>query len=854
MVWYNPISWFGGGSSNDNSGSSSNSSSESPSPHSSPSGSTPIGGGNSGFIGSTPNSSNNLGGTAGFGGGSPGGGNSGPNRSTPNDKSAVEKEFNQTTSHPDISGANNPGMSTPNDKSQVEAYFSNQQNQNKLQVLPGGGVKVGGVTYYGDSVIPGTQGKTDNQVENLVFQKARQKYGPNIRYGSYSAELSADYFVPNQNKTFNNPNGLSGGNGKENKKYPPLDRGYSSLTDNGMADTTGPRYNQYVSSNTGNRNNKSSVGSLQNSKKESGFTQLIHGATDFFVSAGKGIGKTIFSAIDTAGDISNVIYSGKSYNSNELLPSDLAPPFVKKAVGYKPYVRSKNPWAYIEDKDVQNSIMLEGSVLAGGTSTTGALITKNLGRAALVYGGYKFAKNPSWYGAGQVTALAIGPIAETYPKGVGFVRTYGRAEVPIEDLVPKDVLAGEEAFPSVGGGKNNQQIAEEQLKLFQENTNRLPGQTKAGGFHATGDITFTKSGEFTIGGEEGNTPLHISTDISPNFLRLPGGKGTGEDSASFIDSLLSPFKTGKTGALQVTPNDFEVNVGHEIGRAKGYSFENPTKPGIAYIPGQSTEIEAILQPGTKVVKTGNSFYSKFNGIRFPIDEFTVLNENKMLEEGISEPSSRAPGRKVISYSGLPEVDYSAYDQIQNIAMSSISEGNKKSKGSIYPSPNELEMVSEPNYSNSKSSRKISIAISELTNNTRSRRKSKNKRSSAPSYEDILSEISDFGRGTNPYPRPPRPSRNSKSSNRNVSGYSDYEQLINEDFLKSSKAKKGPKGKNISRKRNSQKKFSFIDNLAIEQDFTAKILGLKPQKINAKNIIKEFKKQSPIGIRKGVIID
>ncbi len=259
-------------------------------------------------------------------------------------------------------------------------------------------------------------------------------------------------------------------------------------------------------------------------------------------------------------------------------------------------------------------------------------------------------------GAAGLSVLSLGAMA--YPKVSGYIRTAGRAKVPIEQLIPEEVLTGKKMFPEAGVG-SPKQIARAHKELFESMGTTLPSQTKPAGFHATGEV-FWKGNT----AEVGEAPLHISSDISPWFLRIS------DQAPSFSLSLKNIFR--KPGVAQVTPKRFEINIGREIGRAKGYAWSKPTKTGIAYIPGQSPEIEAILETGTGLQKTGTRYYSKYSGIRFPIDTFEVVDSGKAVSGAIGVSSQIS---KITSYSGLPETSY---------GYSAVSGGGKV-VSLIYPS-------------------------------------------------------------------------------------------------------------------------------------------------------------------------
>jgi len=72
--------------------------------------------------------------------------------------------------------------------------YESLKKQNEIKVLSSGGVRVGGVTHIGESIVSGTGGKTANQIQNEWWKKAREQ-GITKR-GTYSVDLPSDYYVP----------------------------------------------------------------------------------------------------------------------------------------------------------------------------------------------------------------------------------------------------------------------------------------------------------------------------------------------------------------------------------------------------------------------------------------------------------------------------------------------------------------------------------------------------------------------------------------------------------------------------------------------------------------------------------
>jgi hypothetical protein len=238
-------------------------------------------------------------------------------------------------------------------------------------------------------------------------------------------------------------------------------------------------------------------------------------------------------------------------------------------------------------------------------STVGA--TKVAGVGLLGYYGYtKYSElklAPSYYEKGgvigrtgaELTALGIG--AYVGPKVSGYIRTLGRKEIAVEKLVPKDVLSGKNPYASEPGKMYFQRgSAKAQLKLFQTQSQRIPGYNNQFMYHATGDKFWGKTFVAAPGTSE-FPGLYGSYGISPKFLRISGGYrffGFGGN-----------YPSGKAGVLAIQP--------------KGFIIGKTAYGGRAFIPGVKAEVEAILAPGTTGTIIDKGFFTTWKGIRFPID-------------------------------------------------------------------------------------------------------------------------------------------------------------------------------------------------------------------------------------------
>lgn len=143
---------------------------------------------------------------------------------------------------------------------------------------------------------------------------------------------------------------------------------------------------------------------------------------------------------------------------------------------------------------------------------------------------------------------------------------------------------------------------------------RLPSvpkglEKKGFGFHATG-----KPLKSTVVSEKYGQVFFSGKGVSVNFLRIPHGYtkptfmprfGRPTVYAGYFDKVV-PLKAVK---------ELRLPSG-----GRYYVFPKPTTPGVAYLPLRKTEVEAVLQPGTKMVPVAKRFYFKLGGRRVPIVE------------------------------------------------------------------------------------------------------------------------------------------------------------------------------------------------------------------------------------------
>lgn len=168
--------------------------------------------------------------------------------------------------------------------------------------------------------------------------------------------------------------------------------------------------------------------------------------------------------------------------------------------------------------------------------------------------------------------------------------TRGRAKIPVETLVKKEVIKGETLFPE----------SPSKTHLYQF-------QKKGYGYHATGE-QFWKTGRgFKISGAVKRPTdfpgLYTAPTISTYFLRL-GGK----QYKLYGGELFPTIKTPAVAKIYPTK----------------YVPGKTAKIGQAFVPGIKAETEAIVTTGTQTKFLSGEKYFEWEGIRVPIDVYKTI--------------------------------------------------------------------------------------------------------------------------------------------------------------------------------------------------------------------------------------
>lgn len=198
-----------------------------------------------------------------------------------------------------------------------------------------------------------------------------------------------------------------------------------------------------------------------------------------------------------------------------------------------------------------------------------------------------------------------------------FIRTFGRTEVPTENVVAPESLRGQN-YPTVKPGTTASQLKSE----FYEPA--LPGEVAgiARGFHAS--PTSFKEVDITQAGSSELKGLYSAPKLNPTFLR----DGTESKPVGF--NLITNVKPT---AIRVQFKDIEyapgvgptTKVGSRSLTGLKTFFSDIAGSARTVLPAIKTEKEVITAVESKLLRTSSEFFFKTTkGVRVPIEEYDVV--------------------------------------------------------------------------------------------------------------------------------------------------------------------------------------------------------------------------------------
>ena len=284
-----------------------------------------------------------------------------------------------------------------------------------------------------------------------------------------------------------------------------------------------------------------------------------------------------------------------------------------------------------------------GTGIAGKGITTGAkYIEPSIGVVGAGAMGYSVVSAPTQKEAIERMAhLGVGTAGavkgfKAGGKLVERIQVRGLKEVPIEQIMKPEVIAGKEQFPTVPEGMSGKQFKQ----YFKESPYKLPkevpGLTRV--WHATPQ-KFTPQTEIQAAVTRGSDVpgLYVAPSISPHFLRVGGVK------APTTPTKIPLFKRLFGESEPLEPAVLRIDVPGGITRLpksirtkvepSREFLETQATPGKGYLTpvlekalagkGVGVEAEAVLAPKTLLAQTGSKYYIKIGEHRVPIKEYTA---------------------------------------------------------------------------------------------------------------------------------------------------------------------------------------------------------------------------------------
>ena len=295
----------------------------------------------------------------------------------------------------------------------------------------------------------------------------------------------------------------------------------------------------------------------------------------------------------------------------------------------------------------------------------GATVLKEISEIKSVEQGLEFGKDIALMGSGFKIGQKSG--LRTFDT----MRTSGAKEVPIESIVKKEVLAGQEVFPLTKKGGTVQDV----IKSFED-----PTTGKLTGYHATtGNMGKTPVVRDQISRPDDVPGLYISPakqGTSPHFLRSGGDGAT--SSLKYMHGGLKEVKIGilehspqkiKTGVKKLgegllgTPTPLEPNVmkisvsnvarlppaertafvrkgGKQVPAAAQEWLASPdAQKGTAYLTpilentvrtGARAEAEAVIAPHTQLTRVpGEKRFFEFGGRKVEVRDYKTIEPTKV---------------------------------------------------------------------------------------------------------------------------------------------------------------------------------------------------------------------------------
>jgi len=406
-------------------------------------------------------------------------------------------------------------------------------------------------------------------------------------------------------------------------------------------------------------------------------------------------------------------YKGAETSTSQKIPtfSRLTGRLGKPSSNFESFIRGA--YTGVQEKPITAGLFFAGGYISKPVlSSSGKILSKfttditrkrigtSLGVGLVGVYGYKtyerikLADN-RFYEAGKITSTELLPFYagdKARSSLQGFIRTFGRKEIPLKSITLPDVIKGKTRFvESKSYGYRGPTGIKK--RIFDINIFRKSPYS----YHATPE-SFTAKSIITQKGTSEFSGLYVAPSSSVYFLKADRPKGISNSLKSFSFNILD--------GSQQKPAIFRFKKGN-------VQYSTKLGEGKAFVTGVKPEIEAVIPEGTTLYRVNKKYFTKYKGQRIPIDEFTT---NKLPK---STGFSTGAIRNYYSSSGIGSstrsirtpISYSSYLKSSSTPKSSLrySPSSKRSFGVSYKgsgvSSNKIN-ISINSYSSSRGSSSI----------------------------------------------------------------------------------------------------------------------------------------------------
>lgn len=220
--------------------------------------------------------------------------------------------------------------------------------------------------------------------------------------------------------------------------------------------------------------------------------------------------------------------------------------------------------------------------------------------------------------AGRITSTELVPAIggsilgeAAFLKTQGWIRSFGAKEIPIEKLVPKEVLSGKQNFPTAEPQKHLQMFKEGKYSIKKGEDIYYPHATPA----LFGKKFVTQAGARP----KEAAGLYVSgKGASVYFLRIGSGDVTYYPKSILPEAVTPTLVYVKPSKVVAMPSVLKSGYGKNT--AAYTWFSTKAVKDVAYVPGVKSEVEAVIPPGSlfRQTKDYGKYFTNVKGVDVPV--------------------------------------------------------------------------------------------------------------------------------------------------------------------------------------------------------------------------------------------